>query len=328
MKVLFAYCNELKRSVSIVEARIEYFALDEKERKRFTFICDDPDCGVTVTGVNYHLKAEEDEKFIAAHFRSRTPHSPECEWRKFTEEREQGQRSDEPDADYKERKLKNLLHDYVDSFDPFIAGDDKDVNTNTENPAQTGNNASSPDERKEQKGGQGKSRHARTSQLQRFLDTWLEAKNKLKKEEFNALTINIVNYGRVPYSEYVTHISKGLNNSHNGVIFGGATDFKPFGDGFRLRFYDKVDGKKVILYVDKRIVGSSRQGRYIRDILNTPDIQYFKVYLLNPTFSARTDAGGNPVINLNITDLRQMVVYLGAVVKTKTDGSAPEESDG
>ncbi len=71
-----------------------------------------------------------------------------------------------------------------------------------------------------------------------------EAKNKLKPEEFNALTINIVNYGRVPYAEYVTHISKGLHNPHNGVIFGGATDFKAFGDGFRLRFYDKVDGKK------------------------------------------------------------------------------------
>ncbi len=38
MKVLFAYCNELKRSVSIDEARREYFALDEQERKRFTLL--------------------------------------------------------------------------------------------------------------------------------------------------------------------------------------------------------------------------------------------------------------------------------------------------
>lgn len=328
MKVLFAYCNELKRSVSIDEARVEYFALEELKRKRFTFTCDDHDCGVTITGVNYHLKAEEDKTFITAHFSSRTPHRPECEWRKFTDEREQGQRRDESDADYKERKLKSLLRDYVDSFDPFIADDDKAVNTGTEYPAQSRSNVSSLAERKEQEGEPGKSRYTRTNQLQRFLDTWLEAKNKLKKEEFNALTINIVNHGRVPYAEYVTHISKGLHNQHNGVIFGGATDFKPFGDGFRLRFYDKAEGKKVILYVDKKIVGRSRQGRYVRDILNTPDIQYFKVYLLNPTFSDRTDAGGNPVINLEITDLRQMVVYLGAAVKTKTADSAFEESDG
>ncbi|MFC7507960.1 hypothetical protein ACFQUX_13305 [Pantoea stewartii] len=292
MKVLFAYCNELKRSVSIDEARREYFALDEQERKRFTFTCDDHNCRVTVTGVNYHLKAEDDEKFITAHFRSRTPHHPECEWRKFTEEREQGQRCDESDDDYKERSLKSLLHDYVDSFDPFIAGSDKEVDTSTATLTHSGHHVSLSDEPENQTGDPGKSRYTRTSQLQRFIDTWQEAKNKLKPEEFNALTINIVNYGRVPYAEYVTHISKGLHNPHNGVIFGGATDFKAFGDGFRLRFYDKVDGKKLILYVDKKIVGRSRQGRYIKDILNTPDIRYFKVYLLNPTFSGRTDAGG------------------------------------
>ncbi|WP_337049924.1 hypothetical protein [Serratia fonticola] len=328
MKVLFAYCHELGRSVSIDEARVEYFALEDQERKRFTFTCDDHNCRVTITGVNYHLMAEEDEKFITPHFRSRTPHHQECEWRKFTEEREQGQRCDEPDDDYKERKLKSLLHDYVDSFDPFIAGDDKEVNTDTETLTQSRSHASPSAEPKEQTGEPRKSRCTHTSKLQRFIDTWQEAKNKLKKEEFNVLTINIVNYCRVPYSEYVTHISKGLHNPHDGVIFGGVTDFKPFGDGFRIRFYDKVNGKKVILYVDKTIVGRSRQGRYVKDILNTPDIQYFKVYLLNPTFSDRIDTGENPVTNLEITDLRQMVVYLGARVKTKADDSASEESDG
>ncbi|HIF6147733.1 TPA: hypothetical protein ACX3IV_004809 [Vibrio parahaemolyticus] len=45
-KVLFAYCKELGRSLSISEARAEYFAIDQEKRKRFSFSCSDQSCGV------------------------------------------------------------------------------------------------------------------------------------------------------------------------------------------------------------------------------------------------------------------------------------------
>lgn len=126
MKVLFAYCHELDRIVSIDEARIEYFAVDEIKRKRFVFSCSDRQCSVTVTGVNYHIKAEDGEKFKTAHYASRSPHSAECEWRKFEEEREEGKRSGESAEDYKERQIKRLLNDYIDSFEPFVSDSEED----------------------------------------------------------------------------------------------------------------------------------------------------------------------------------------------------------
>lgn len=65
-KVLFAYCHELGRCLSIDEARTEFFSRKPEERKRFTFSCSDRNCDVTISGVNYHVKAEDGEKFKAA----------------------------------------------------------------------------------------------------------------------------------------------------------------------------------------------------------------------------------------------------------------------
>lgn len=61
-KVLFAYCHELGRCLSIDEARTEFFSRKPEERKRFTFSCSDRNCDVTISGVNYHVKAEDGEK--------------------------------------------------------------------------------------------------------------------------------------------------------------------------------------------------------------------------------------------------------------------------
>ena len=105
-KVLFAYCHELGRCLSIDEARTEFFSRKPEERKRFTFSCSDRNCNVTISGVNYHVKAEDGEKFKAAHFRSPHPHKFGCEWVAFTEDAEQDRRPDESEADFTERKEK------------------------------------------------------------------------------------------------------------------------------------------------------------------------------------------------------------------------------
>lgn len=84
-KVLFAYCHELDRGISIDEARTEFYSKKQQDRQRFTFSCRDHNCNVTISGVNYHIKAEDGNKFKAAHFRSPHPHHLECEWMQFSE---------------------------------------------------------------------------------------------------------------------------------------------------------------------------------------------------------------------------------------------------
>lgn len=88
-KVLFAYCHELERCVSIDEARTEFFSRKPNDRQRFTFSCSDHNCSVTISGVNYHVKAEDGKKFKVAHFRSPHPRHQGCEWMQFTEETDQ-----------------------------------------------------------------------------------------------------------------------------------------------------------------------------------------------------------------------------------------------
>jgi hypothetical protein len=85
-KVLFAYCHELDRCISIDEARTEFFSRKPHDRQRFTFSCGDRNCNVTISGVNYHVKAEDGKKFKVAHFRSPHPHNLGCEWMQFSEE--------------------------------------------------------------------------------------------------------------------------------------------------------------------------------------------------------------------------------------------------
>lgn len=47
-KVLFAYCHELKKVVSVNDARTEFFSIRPEERKRFTFSCSDRNCNVLI----------------------------------------------------------------------------------------------------------------------------------------------------------------------------------------------------------------------------------------------------------------------------------------
>lgn len=77
VKVIFAYCDELGRSLSIDEARTYYFS--QKQKKRLTFSCSDRACKISVTGVNYDKKAEDGKKYMTAHYRSHTAHKQECE---------------------------------------------------------------------------------------------------------------------------------------------------------------------------------------------------------------------------------------------------------
>lgn len=85
-----AFCVELQRIVDIYEARYCYFRQAPATRKRFNFLCSDKKCRehdqggevrrTKVTGVNYDKLAEEGAHHLRPHFRSNTPHSPNCEW--------------------------------------------------------------------------------------------------------------------------------------------------------------------------------------------------------------------------------------------------------
>ncbi|MCE0489550.1 hypothetical protein LU196_05710 [Pantoea sp. Mb-10] len=309
-KVLFAYCLELDRCLSIDEARTEYFSRKPEQRKRFTFSCSDRNCNVTISGVNYHVKAEDGEKFKAAHFRSPQPHAFGCEWIAFNEDADQERRPSESEADFTERKARQKLTDAINCFDPTLNDPHEKpadaehlvVPTRVKTPVEadeTGDAAAEPRW----------SRYTRTNQLQRLIDTWQEARKTLPQDEFKALRLKIIHHGQVYLHQYVRHIQRGLLHPHAGVIYGGATLVHRYGRGFLMNFFDKHEEKPVRLYVSKDLMAQGRFGHYIDDILATENVRYFRVFLLNPGVLERETSTGQAVINLEISTLRQLAIY-------------------
>lgn len=253
-KVLFAYCNELDRCVSIDEARTEFFSRKPHDRQRFTFSCSDRNCNFTIRGVNYHVKAEDGNKFKAAHFRSPYPHHLGCEWMQFTEEADQVRQPDETEADYTERKAKQKLNDFINCFDPCTDEKDAEQNKSSQPALLSQVKKSIKDDDSSTDKAHKWSRYTRTNQLQRLVNTWQEAREILSYDEFRALRLRVLRHGQINLHEYITHIQKGLTNQYAGVIYGGGSLMKRYGRGFLINFFDKHDDKPVRLYIDKNLM--------------------------------------------------------------------------
>lgn len=313
VKVVVAYCHELERCVSIDEARKEFFYLNENERIKFNFSCSDRQCDTLMSGVNYRVKAEDGKKYRAAHFRTPFPHKHKlgCEWLKFTEEIESPtKRENETESDFNERRARQKLNDWINYFDPAPDDDhqhivDRPPNAQLNNLA---NNQANGNELNDL-GLQKFDRYTRTNQLQRLIDTWMDAKKNLSQEEFNLLNITIRNKGKIPLGNYITPISRDITNEYEGVIYGGAVLKKRYGKGFLLHFYDKNNDKNIELYVSKDIMNNSRSSHYVDEVLNTDNVDYFQVFLLNSTNEIRETKDNKEVIQLKIDNLRNFAIY-------------------
>lgn len=310
-KIIIAFCEELQRNISIDMARYEYFSLPENQRKRFTFYCSDLNCRVLMSGVNYDVKAQEDKKFKTAHFRSPHKHKPDCEWLKFTEEIELPiQKENESDNEFKERQARQKLHDWVNYFDP-VTNEKHQNNLDGLNniPLDTSINLQKHNGSLKNQSLNRFGQYTRTNQLQRLIDTWIDAKKHLHQKEIYLLNITIRNYGKIPFHKYITPISQGLLNEYSGVIFGGATLKKRYGKGFLLSFYDKHNNNNIELYISPDKMNNSRLSHYIDEVLNAEDADYFQIFLLSPTNESRKINDKKEVIQLNINNLNQLVIY-------------------
>lgn len=74
-------------------------------------------------------------------------------------------------------------------------------------------------------------------------------------------------------------------------------------------------------------MAKGRFGHYIDEILDTENVRYFRVFLLNPVVSERENSAGKSVINLEISKLRQLAIYY-ELNSSKADDSPSPEKDG
>ncbi len=307
-RILHAYCQELADVVDIDAAR-RCFACEEPPLPRYQFYCDDPHCAplrVRITGVNYRVFASESAKYVAPHFRELDAHHPDCQW--MLDIDPDVPRPGETAEEARQRRLRRKLHDMVTVFDPTARHDEAPT-------ARAGD--APPAEAPVEKGGAA-SAHApgagregpdtRTSQLTRLVETYVEARTTLPREEFRELTIRVVGEGTMRLDDYFRHLAGAGFDTVNRVIHGGARLTNRYGKGFKLKFFDKVAGTDVFLYVSPAQMAGYRFRKLLELALARADeVRYFKVYALGRLAPGKAPRHTDFIVD----DLRHLVLVLG-----------------
>ncbi|MGR3807796.1 hypothetical protein [Pasteurella testudinis] len=118
MSIQEAYCIELGRVVSIVEARYEFLSQNTpRKHAEYHFLCSTESCrtaGVKITGACYKELPEEHKvsPYYKYSGKNNNPHCSDCEWLTHKIKKYQN----ESDKEFKVRKSRAKLHDYIDEF--------------------------------------------------------------------------------------------------------------------------------------------------------------------------------------------------------------------
>jgi hypothetical protein len=313
-----AFCVELEQELSIVAARREYFS-QEPPRARFSFLCSSEPCranGVKITGVRYDVKPQEHPTFVAAHYRANPnyEHHPDCEW---VDADVALPLADETEAEGALRKLKRKLDDYIDVFDPTLKERPKQTAPRdkpyTDSPEEA--DAASPStamlEAKQDK-------QNRTNNLERLVDSFRQAQATLTKEELALLTLRVPGQGEMSLRAYFRHIKFAQLNDERRVLYGGGL-VERYGIGFKFKFFDRLQGKLVTLYVSPAQMQAYRSSRYLIELLShAEEVRFFTVFALGKLVTSPSGKS----ISVEIEDLRHLAIVLGP----PKDAEAPSAS--
>lgn len=209
MVILDAYCIQLKRCVSITEARTEF--LNQSKYKNFEFLCSTPSCrekGVKIVGVNYKIHPS-DNHHNAPHYRSKSgqkeAHCNDC----YLSYNLNQQLPGETPEEFELKKTRSRLSDYVDEFyftkcqkvpDNTINGENQNTQKGSVSAQNnTRNTISTP-----------LSRYTKTTQLIRLVESYLDSREKLKNDLFKTLPLKVEG-SKVKYLyQYFYSIKKGI----------------------------------------------------------------------------------------------------------------------
>lgn len=322
MSVTIAYCIELERNISIIEARNEYFAQNKTYRQTFTFLCSDPSCvqaGNTRTeiiGVNYTkiIGDSEDKKYKSPYFRLKPKqvHKQDvCVWLKNEDKAEASKEAQDTASNtrYTSTPKENL---FIDKF--ILPSDDHSGHESIKKRTTNTNTASSINKSEEHSKNSvtGSSQNLNTtSVLDTLVYSYIELKNLLPHAELSKRKLIVKKQGSVKLIDYFSSLSFVLDKinqgDYQGIAYGGCTIQRIYGNtnerfGLSLRFYDKFNDKPILLYLSVDMVQNFRYRNTLAEIISaTESFDYLRVYLLNPKlkFSKKHQS-----YNIEINDLR------------------------
>ncbi|KTC13155.1 MULTISPECIES: hypothetical protein [Pseudomonas syringae group] len=307
-----AFCVELQQEMSIAGARREYFS-QEPPRKRFEFLCSNEACramGAKVTGVRYDVKPQDNPTFVAAHFRANPhyDHHPDCEWVDADADEPVEEQVEANDPQAALRKAKRKLDDYIDVFDPTIKEPAKEKSgvEKAGSPAPPAAVSTAPVPPAEPKAP--RYSETRTNNLERLVDSYRQARAELSPEEFKLLKLRIPGQGELSLRSYFRHIKYAQLGDNGRVLYGGGLVEQRYGQGFKFKFFDRLEGKLVTLYVSPAQMLAYRSSRYISELLSHADqVKFFTVYALGTL----TKSPSGKSFSVEVDDLRHLAIVLG-----------------
>ncbi|SMS11780.1 ATPase [Pseudomonas viridiflava] len=307
-----AFCVELQQEMSIAGARREYFS-QEPPRKRFEFLCSNEACramGAKVTGVRYDVKPQDNPTFVAAHFRANPhyDHHPDCEWVDADADEPVEEQVEANDPQAALRKAKRKLDDYIDVFDPTIKEPAKEKSgvEKEGSPAPPAAVSTAPVPPAEPKAP--RYSETRTNNLERLVDSYRQARAELSPEEFKLLKLRIPGQGELSLRSYFRHIKYAQLGDNGRVLYGGGLVEQRYGQGFKFKFFDRLEGKLVTLYVSPAQMLAYRSSRYISELLSHADqVKFFTVYALGTL----TKGPSGKSFSVEVDDLRHLAIVLG-----------------
>ncbi|WP_323158716.1 ATPase [Pseudomonas viridiflava] len=307
-----AFCVELQQEMSIAGARREYFS-QEPPRKRFEFLCSNEACramGAKVTGVRYDVKPQDNPTFVAAHFRANPhyDHHPDCEWVDADADEPVEEQVEANDPQAALRKAKRKLDDYIDVFDPTIKEPAKEKSgvEKAGSPAPQAAVSTAPVPPAEPKAP--RYSETRTNNLERLVDSYRQARAELSPEEFKLLKLRIPGQGELSLRSYFRHIKYAQLGDNGRVLYGGGLVEQRYGQGFKFKFFDRLEGKLVTLYVSPAQMLAYRSSRYISELLSHADeVKFFTVYALGTL----TKSPSGKSFSVEVDDLRHLAIVLG-----------------
>lgn len=314
LRISRAYCIELKKVVSIAQARREFFAL-ESPIEEFHFVCDSLACidhGVRISGVNYRVLAKDEPKYKAAHYKRLDPHFPGCTWQTPLAVIETKDPLDR-------QTIRRKLNDLIDAFDPApVASDDVASPTAGSTPDADGTTRRTRSTRSAEI-----SHHpgkTRTRDFERLVDSYLDARSQLTPAQFDSLMLDIVGIGSMRLKDYFKHVAWTKVGSHSrSVLFGGARVDKRFKTGIRLHFFDSIEGLDLKLFIPYAQLDAYRFRNYIRQPLEEVEKSggYLTVYALGNIAMSKFGH-----YELNVPELRGLVIRMKPRAAPRPQGAS------
>jgi hypothetical protein len=271
-----AFCVELGRVVTITEARREFLSRIPP-LGAFTFQCDDQACisttltPVLITGVNYRFAAEEKVKYKAAHFRHEHGHRVGCRWVLDSENIGTMQPVPAHDGAKIFKTARSKSNDLVTAFDPTIRSKPRTLAVATAMDEAGDGPRQRPDSAIMGIGLKinSKDGETRTHDLERLVESFVEARSSLDPESFRKLSLKIKGSKQTTYREYFQQIQYCDSDTLTGITYGGVVFIQDYATGFKLSFFDSIRNYPVSLYVSKQQLRAYHYGQYLRAIVNT-----------------------------------------------------------